>query len=48
MLKELHFDRPVEQRSVSLEEVQLSLAVDGVAEVALWRAATEGEGRRGT
>lgn len=35
MLKELRFDRPVEQRSVSLEEVQLSLAVDGVAEVAL-------------
>lgn len=43
-LKELRFerrtrasrgDRAVEQRSVSLEEVQLSLAVDGVAEVAL-------------
>jgi hypothetical protein len=34
-LKELRFDRPVEQRSVSLEEVQLSLAVEGVAEVAL-------------
>ncbi len=48
MLKELRFDRPVEQRSVSLEEVQLSLAVDGVAEVALWRAAADGEGRRGT
>ena len=35
MLKELRFDRPVEQRSVSLDEVQLSLAVEGVAEVAL-------------
>jgi hypothetical protein len=35
MLKELRFDRPVEQRSVGLEEVQLSLAVEGVAEVAL-------------
>lgn len=34
-LKELRFDRAVEQRSVSLEEVQLSLAVEGVAEVAL-------------
>lgn len=34
-LKELRFDRPVEQRPVSLEEVQLTLAVEGVAEVAL-------------
>lgn len=34
-LKELRFDRPVLQQPVSLEEVQLSLAVDGVAEVAL-------------
>ena len=33
-LKELRFDRPVEQRSVSLEEVQLTLSVEGVAEVA--------------
>lgn len=31
--KALHLDRPVEQRSVSLEEVQLS--VEGMAEVAL-------------
>ena len=35
VVKELRFDRPVEQRSVSLEEVQLFLAVEGVAEVAL-------------
>ncbi len=35
MLKELRFDRPVEQRSVSLEEVQLFLSVEGVAEVCL-------------
>ena len=34
-LKELRFDRPVEQRSVSLEEVQLSLSIEGGAEVAL-------------
>ena len=34
-LKELRFDRPVEQRGISLEEVQLSLAVEGVAEVSL-------------
>ena len=34
-LKELRFDRPVEQRSVSLEEVQLWMAVEGLAEVAL-------------
>lgn len=34
-LKELRFDRPVEQRSVSLEEVELCLSVEGVAEVAL-------------
>ncbi|MDP3575784.1 MAG: hypothetical protein Q8S42_34475 [Archangium sp.] len=33
-LKDLRFDRPVEQRSVSLEEVQLTLSVEGVAEVA--------------
>lgn len=35
VVKELRFDRPVEQRSVGLEEVQLFLAVEGVAEVAL-------------
>jgi hypothetical protein len=34
-LKELRFDRPVEQRPVSLEEVQLTLSVEGVAELVL-------------
>jgi hypothetical protein len=35
MLKDLRFDRPVSQRSLTLEEVELSLAVEGVAEVSL-------------
>lgn len=35
MLKELRFDRAVSQRSLTLEEVELSLAVEGVAEFSL-------------
>lgn len=35
LLKELRFDRPVNQRSVSLEEVELSLPVEGAAELTL-------------
>ena len=35
LLKELRFDRPVEQRSLSLDQVELLLNVEGLAEVQL-------------
>lgn len=35
VLRELRFDRPVEQRSVGLDQVELSLNIDGCAELTL-------------
>lgn len=35
ILRELRFDRPVEQRAVGLDEVELSLNIDGGAELTL-------------
>lgn len=34
-LKEMRFDQPVEQRSLGLEQVELTLRVDGCAELEL-------------